>query len=132
LGLRGRRPDASKHHDGSQDSNGSPKTHLSLHAILLLVQRWFVEQIIEQEAKLGAATNFTARCCAGFVNLNVSPVKLTDNVRGRKSDFGLICPLRLIKTHFDFASIFAILVTDLRRLASDYGLICVGTDIWQH
>jgi hypothetical protein len=77
LGLRGRRPDASKHHDGSQDSNGSPKTHLSLHAVLLLVQRWFVEQIIEQEAKLGAGTNFTARCCAGFVNLNVSPVKLT-------------------------------------------------------
>src|SRR5712671_5278278 len=35
LRLRGRRRDASEHHDGSQDTNASPKTHPSLHAVLL-------------------------------------------------------------------------------------------------
>jgi hypothetical protein len=35
LRLRGRRRDASEHHDGSQDTNTPPKTHSSLHAVLL-------------------------------------------------------------------------------------------------
>jgi hypothetical protein len=77
LGLRGRRPDASKHHDGSQDSNASPKTHLSLHAVLLLVKRWFVEQIIEQEAKLGAGNEFHCVMLRWFRQLERLPVKLT-------------------------------------------------------
>jgi tetratricopeptide (TPR) repeat protein len=34
IGLRGRRRDASEHHDGSQDSNASPKPHLSSHKVL--------------------------------------------------------------------------------------------------
>jgi hypothetical protein len=35
LRLRRRRRDASEHYDGSQETNASPETHPSFHAVLL-------------------------------------------------------------------------------------------------
>jgi hypothetical protein len=46
LRLCGHRRDASEHHDSGQDTNASPKPHLSLRAVSPLVQRSFVETFI--------------------------------------------------------------------------------------
>jgi hypothetical protein len=51
LRLRERRRDAttSEHHDGSQDTNASPKPHLSLHTVLL----WCSDRSLKPPFPLG-------------------------------------------------------------------------------
>jgi hypothetical protein len=45
--LRGRRRDASERYDGSQDTNDSPKLHLSSHTVLL----WYSDRSLKPKGR---------------------------------------------------------------------------------